>query len=119
MLSQAEIDRERYEARWKAQLDHNSLMRVKREIEEGKAAIEEGKAAIEEGKAAIAQMQAETEKSREKSEKLGLEKGEKIGVIHFCEQLLNRPKTPSEQLAALSAEELSRLAEELRNLVKR
>jgi predicted transposase/invertase (TIGR01784 family) len=98
MLSQAEIERERYEARWKAQLDHNSLM----------------------GYVNSAERKAEKAEKigLEKGEKIGLEKGEKIGTIHFCERLLERPETPTEQLAALSLAELSRLAEELRNLVK-
>jgi predicted transposase/invertase (TIGR01784 family) len=97
MLSQAEIERERYEARWKAQLDHNSFMKYKRGFEEAKNAVE--------------QMRAE-------GEKVGLEKGTKIGMIQVFERLLERPETPTEQLAALSLAELSRLAEELRNLVK-
>ena len=46
------------------------------------------------------------------------ELGEKIGIIHFCEELLNRPKTPKEQLATLSLEELTRLAEGLEQQVR-
>jgi len=66
MLSQAEVERERYEARLKAQLDHNSLM----------------KAAFRYREAGLAE---------------GLAKGEKIGIIHYCERLLKRPETPAEQ----------------------
>jgi hypothetical protein len=39
--------------------------------------------------------------------------GELIGRIHLCERLLKRPETPTEQLVALSLEELTRRAEEL------
>jgi hypothetical protein len=39
--------------------------------------------------------------------------GEKIGVVHLCERLLNRRETPTQELSALSLEELTRLAEEL------
>jgi hypothetical protein len=64
MLTQNEIERERYEARRKAQLDYNSDI---------KAARMEGQA-----------------------------EGEKIGVIHAYELLLQRSETPSEQLQLLS-----------------
>lgn len=75
MLTQTDLERERYESRRKAQLDHNTYMKVAR-----------------------------------------LE-GEKIGIIHHCERLLNRPETPSEQLVGLSLEELTRLADELHGQV--
>jgi predicted transposase/invertase (TIGR01784 family) len=71
MLTQSDLERERYESRRKAQLDHNTIMEVAR-----------------------------------------LE-GEKIGVVHLCERLLNRRETPTQELSALSLEELTRLAEEL------
>ena len=86
MLTQTDIERERYEARRKAQLDYNSGI---------KAARLEGQ---EDGR---------TE---------GLAKGRvegKIGEIHLCERLLQRSETPSEQLQRLSLEELTRLAEDL------
>jgi hypothetical protein len=34
-------------------------------------------------------------------------------MIHLCERLLHRPETPTEKLAGLSLEELSRLSQEL------
>ena len=86
MLTQTDLERERYEARRKAQLDENTLVRV---------AHMEGRAqGREEGRA------------QEKMASL-------VWNIHFCEQLLHRPQTPREQLAARSLEELARLAEEL------
>jgi len=78
MLKQTEIERERYEARRKAQLDHNREIRV-------------------------AQLEGE---------KKGRAEGQ-IGVIQFCERLLQRPETPREQLESLPLEELTRLAEDL------
>jgi predicted transposase/invertase (TIGR01784 family) len=75
MLTQNEIERERYEARRKAQLDYISGL---------KAARIEGQA-----------------------------EGEKIGEIHLCERLLQRPETPSEQLQKLSLEDLTQIAEKL------
>jgi hypothetical protein len=73
-LTQTDTERERYEARRKAQLDYNTGLKV-------------------------ARMEGRTE-------------GE-IGRIHLCERLLNRPLTPTEQLASQSPEELIQLADEL------
>jgi predicted transposase/invertase (TIGR01784 family) len=75
MLSQTDLERERYEARRKALLDENTRLKVAR---------------LE-----------------------GLAKGEKIGVIHFLERVLQRPETPTDQLAAVSLEDLERRAEAL------
>jgi hypothetical protein len=79
VLAQTDLERERYEARRKAQLDYNTGMKV--------AHLE------------------------------GQKKGEKIGVIQLCERLLKRPETPTEKLAALSIEDLTRLADELQGQV--
>ena len=87
MLAQTDVERERYEARRKAQLDYNTGLKVAR-----KEGWEEGEA-----------------KGREEGEA----KGRLEGVIHICELLLKRPETPAEQLALLPLEELSRLADEL------
>ena len=75
MITQTDMDRERYEARRKAQLDYDTGLKV-------------------------ARMEGRIE-------------GE-ISKIHLCEQLLNRPETPTEQLSLLSLDELTRLADELR-----
>ncbi|MCI0681290.1 MAG: hypothetical protein L0Y71_04230, partial [Gemmataceae bacterium] len=47
----------------------------------------------------------------------GLQKGQLIGAIRLSEQLLGRPQTAAEQLASLSSEELTRLAEALQEEV--
>ena len=77
--------------------------------------------------------QAEREWAREESRRMaqmdhdsamyeareeGRRQGEKIGVIQLCEQLLNRPRTPAEQLTALSIEQLTRLADDLQKQVQ-
>ena len=41
-----------------------------------------------------------------------------IQMIHLCEQLLNRPEAPTEQLASLPLEDLTRLAEELQSQLR-
>jgi predicted transposase/invertase (TIGR01784 family) len=85
MLTQDDVERERYEARRKAQLDINTGL---------KAARMDGR---EEGRV----------------------EGEKIGIIHLCEHLLKRPETASAELAALSLEELTRLADNLQAQVEK
>jgi hypothetical protein len=90
MLTQTDIERERYEARRKAQLDHNSDI---------KAARMEGEA------------EGET-KGLIKGLAEGLATG-KISEIHLCERLLQRSETPADQLQRLSLEELTRLADDL------
>jgi hypothetical protein len=40
--------------------------------------------------------------------------GREIGIIHLCQSLLNQPITPKEKLLALSLEDLTRLASDLR-----
>jgi predicted transposase/invertase (TIGR01784 family) len=87
MLTQNEIERERYESRRKAQLDYISGLKA-------------------------ARMEGEVE-GENKGLVKGRAEGEKIGEIHLCERLLQRSETPSEQLQKLSLEELTRLAEEL------
>jgi predicted transposase/invertase (TIGR01784 family) len=81
MLTQTEIEHERYEARRKAQMDHNSF----------------------------------TNAARREGQLIGKQIGEQIGVIHLCEQMLQRPETPEDQLLALSLDDLKRLAEDLKN----
>lgn len=80
MLTQTDIERERYYARRKQQLDHDSAIIGAQEL----------------------------------GQQLGQQIGEKIGVIRLCEQLLEMPATSQEQLAAMSLEDLTRLADDLR-----
>jgi flagellar biosynthesis/type III secretory pathway protein FliH len=87
VLTQTDIERERYEARRKGQLDYETGLKAARL--EGR---EEGR---EEG-------QAEARKAF-------------IRMVHRSEQLLNRPETPADELARLSLADLSRLAEELQS----
>lgn len=86
MLTQSEIERERYESRLKAQRDRESDLQ---EMREARAARDSARA-----------------------------EGEKIGVIRLCENLLKKPQTPAEQLACLSLEELTRMADELQAQVQ-
>jgi predicted transposase/invertase (TIGR01784 family) len=82
MLTQTDQERERYEARRKAQLDYHTGLKV-------------------------ARMEGH-EEGREEGRREGL-----ITNIHFCERLLHRSETPTEQMARCTCEELSRLLERL------
>jgi predicted transposase/invertase (TIGR01784 family) len=53
---------------------------------------------------------------REEGRQEGLIQGE-IGKIHFCESLLNRPETPSSELARRPLDTLTRMAVELQEEV--
>jgi hypothetical protein len=85
-LAQTDAERERYEARRKAQLDYNTGLKVARM---------EGR-----------------EEGRQEGRSQGRAEGE-IGRIHLCERLLQRPLTPTEQLVNRSLEELTQLADDL------
>jgi flagellar biosynthesis/type III secretory pathway protein FliH len=99
MLSQTDIERERYESRRKAQLDYNSGL---------KGARLEGEAEGEARGLARGKAEGLTE---------GLTRGKKIGAIHFCQRLLQCSETPTEQLQSLSLDELTKLADDLQNQV--
>jgi predicted transposase/invertase (TIGR01784 family) len=97
MLTQSEIEREKYEARLKYQLDQNTVMMALKRAEE---LVMRAKRAEQEG--------------REEGRQEGRQEGKHIGLIHAYQQLLNRPETPDEQLLALPLEELVRLAQDLK-----
>jgi predicted transposase/invertase (TIGR01784 family) len=89
-MNEIEQERERYEARLKAQRDARWFSR------QPELARAEG---LKEG----------LEKGRTE--------GEWVGVVHLCQRLLGRPLTPADQLLALPPTELQRLAEQLESEV--
>jgi flagellar biosynthesis/type III secretory pathway protein FliH len=98
MLTQTDLERERYEARRKAQLDYNSgLISARMEGEEKgrKEGKEEGRM---EGK----------EEGRSEAERIAA-----IRLIHLCERLLQRSEYSKEELDRLSLSELTRLGNDL------
>jgi predicted transposase/invertase (TIGR01784 family) len=110
MLSQTDLEREQYEARRKAQLDHNTALKVAQIEREG--AREEGRReGREEGRRQG--RQEGRQEGREEGRQEGRTEGEKIGMIRLLERLLHRPQTPTEQLCSMSLEELARLADAL------
>ncbi len=107
MLTQDEIERERYEAREKARRDALSW----------ESAMERRQAeALEQG---LAKGRAEGQKEgRQKGRKEGRSEGLAeglIGQLRLCEQFLKQPPLPAEQLAAMSVDELERLVDQMRN----
>jgi predicted transposase/invertase (TIGR01784 family) len=113
MLSQTDEERERYEARRKWQLDYNTGMKVAR-LEGREEGRQEGR---QEGR--LEGRQEGREEGRQEGRQEGRLEGEQIGRIHAYERLLQRPETPTGQLAALSLEELTRRADELQALLQR
>lgn len=99
MLTQNEIERERYEARLKAQRDYASGM---------KDANLEG---LEIGRKEGEQL------GLAKGEQIGLAKGRLMGQVNAFEQMLQQPETPAETLAKLSFEELTNLVDQLRKQI--
>ena len=85
MLTQEEIERERYEARLKVQFDHIHLTNARRKALQ--EAVQEGR---QEGRFA-----------------------EKNATVQSYERMLNRPETPTKQLASRSLEELTQPATQL------
>ena len=83
MLTQSDLERERYESRLKAQRDQFSFLKAARE-----EAMKEGR-------------------------QEGRQEGQAVGRIHICQQLLKLPLTPGEELLALPLAELQAKAAEL------
>ena len=99
MLTQSDIERERYERQLKNQFDRNSWEWHARRREE--IGQEIGK-------------QIGQEIGQKIGQKIGQEIGKQIGIIRICEDILQRQETPEGQLLALSLEDLTRLAEDLK-----
>lgn len=90
MLTQNDVERERYLSRHIAELDQIALETEAREAREALAASRAEALA-----AGRAEGRAE-----------GLQKGEVLGRIHLCQQMLQLPLTPLEELLALPLVEL-------------
>jgi hypothetical protein len=86
MLTQTDLERERYEARRKAQLDYNSGLISARMEGEEKGRME----------------------GRSEAERIAA-----IRLIHLCERLLQRSEYSKEELDRLSLSELTRLGNDL------
>jgi predicted transposase/invertase (TIGR01784 family) len=111
VLTQDRIQREIYEAREKARRDEASSNRHNQRLkEEAERAQKEAERAREEAERA----REEAERAREEGPK-ALAKGESLGRIRVYEEFLHRTPRPDTELAAMSADELRQLAEDLRS----
>jgi predicted transposase/invertase (TIGR01784 family) len=110
MITQSDLERERYEARLKIERDRKSLERY--------AQTPEGAAEI----AALSVKRAEQLafiQGLGKGIQDGRVIGEQVGRIHSYQELLGLPLTPSEDLLALPIEELKRRAEAFKQQLSR
>jgi predicted transposase/invertase (TIGR01784 family) len=106
MLTQTDLERERYEARRKAQLDYNSGLIAARKEGEEKGRMEGKEEGRKEGE----------EKGRMEGKEEGRSEAERIAairLIHLCERILQRSVYSKEELDRLSLSELTRLGNDL------
>jgi predicted transposase/invertase (TIGR01784 family) len=106
MLTQSDLERERYEARRKAQLDHNSYLNEARRLGREEGRQEGRQEGWQEGRQEGWQegrqegWQEGRQEGWQEGRQQGRTEGEKIGLIgniHMCEQVLDRPETPADQ----------------------
>ena len=90
VLSEIEQERQRYEARLKAQKDAMWIQK------QGDLLLQKG---------------------HNDGLQEGLRRGELVGVVHLCQRRLHRPVTPAADLLAVPLEELHQLAQELERAV--
>ena len=86
MITQADLERERYEARQKGIMDYRSGM--------------------------LAAEQSGEQRGEQRGRQEGRQEG-LIGIVHLCQRLLRQPLTPADDLAQLPHEDLKRLADRL------
>jgi predicted transposase/invertase (TIGR01784 family) len=89
MLTQSELEREKYEARLKYQRDELSRQH---ELNEAQHELNEARRLAE----------------------LSEQRGELIGRVQMCEEVLKLPPTPKETLRAMTLEQLQQLVEQLK-----
>jgi flagellar biosynthesis/type III secretory pathway protein FliH len=112
MLTQSDLERERYEARLKLERDRISFeKRMQRLATEGR---EQGRAEGREEGRAEGRAEGRTEGRAE-----GQAIGELVGRIHTYQELLGQPLTPTEDLLACLMEDLRRRADEFKQRLNR
>jgi predicted transposase/invertase (TIGR01784 family) len=116
MITQSELERDRYEARLKWERDQRAR---EQDYEEARAEAEKFRAESDKARAESDKARAESEKFRAESDKARAElaevrvtaaKSEVIGRIHVCQRLLKLSITPTDQLTAQSVDDLQTLA---------
>ena len=124
MLTQDEVERERYEAREKAKRDHLSWEKALQRAQQETARLQQERDNLQQESERLQQekdhLQQESEHLQQESEHLqqqaavSREAGVLIGQIQLCQQLLQQPVTPQEVLQNKPLDELRHQAEQLR-----
>jgi predicted transposase/invertase (TIGR01784 family) len=116
VLSQSEIERERYESALRAGWEQATRAEAfRRATEDLRQACEEASQAREEASQAreeASQAREEASQAREEASQ-ARERGELIGRIHLCQRVLKQALTSREELLALALPDLARLADGL------
>jgi predicted transposase/invertase (TIGR01784 family) len=99
MLTQSDLERERYESRLKFQRDESARIQFAEERAE-KRGEERGEKRGE-------------ERGEKRGEERGVKIGDLIGRVQLCESVLKKETTPSEVLKAMKLEQLQELADRL------
>lgn len=111
MVTQSEIDRARYEERFKAEMDalylQNEAKRDREKLDRLKR-LEEEMVRMENR---LVEAQERAERSHETV------RNQTVRTIEFCQKLLGVVKTPREDLLKLSLPELQQFAEQLQDQV--
>jgi len=152
LLTQDELERARYEDRWKARMDESSRQaqlrredearrkdeEARRQDEEARQRDEEARQRDEEARRQDEEARRQDEEARRQDEEARrkfeeerrafamakekvLEEGRregKIELVQSLERLLKRAITPTEQLMAMSLDDMSRLAQSLEQSVR-
>jgi predicted transposase/invertase (TIGR01784 family) len=124
MLTQSDLERERYEARLKLERDRISFEKRMQRLategrEQGRAeGREEGRAEGREEGRAKGREEGRAE-GREEGREEGRAIGEVIGRIHVYQELLGQPLTPMAELLSRPLEELTHQAEDLKQQLNR
>ncbi|MBI3822721.1 MAG: PD-(D/E)XK nuclease family transposase [Planctomycetes bacterium] len=115
MMTKSDLERERYQARVKAERDQRAILL---EAEEARAEIAAARTQIAAARTQIAAARAEATgaraeglaEGRTEGRNEGVAKGETIGRIHVCQRLLKSPLSPTDELLAQSTENLEQIA---------
>ena len=113
MLTQSDLERERYEARLKLERDRLSfegnMQRLAEDIQKLAEGVQQARAeALEKGRT----------EGRAEGRAEGEARGQLVGRIRTYQELLGQPLTPTQELAALSLEELQRRAEQYKQQLR-
>jgi predicted transposase/invertase (TIGR01784 family) len=114
MLTQNDLERERYLSRLKAERDRVSFLNeARREVDEARRVADEARRVADEARREVDEAHRVADEARRVADEVlakgreeGREEGEVVGRIHVCQRLLKLPLTPREELLHLPLVEL-------------